>query len=268
MILARRSPRAVVIRRGPSKTTAIVGWDRDTDRFELGQWLRGHIYERRCDLSPNGEHLIYFAMDQRRGARRTSSWTAISRTPYLKAVAMFAKGDGWHGGGLFATNRDYWLNDGYGHEEVQRCSSLRRITGHPWPEQYGGECPGVYFIRLQRDGWTMQGVEAMPGDPGGRITVFTRRINDRWQLRKRAHATINRGPGRGCYYDTHELVDLRGGAVVPRHDWEWADIDRDRLVWAAAGRIHAGRVDADGLRDERVLFDAHGMTFEARPAPY
>ena len=39
------------------------------------------------------------------------SWTAISRVPNLKAICLFAKGDCWHGGGLFLTNREFWLND-------------------------------------------------------------------------------------------------------------------------------------------------------------
>ncbi|MBQ6470441.1 MAG: hypothetical protein IJJ33_00530, partial [Victivallales bacterium] len=60
-ILARRGPNAVVFRRGPSDKVALIGWDRSNDTFTLGQWLRGRIYPLRCDLSPRGEHLIYFA---------------------------------------------------------------------------------------------------------------------------------------------------------------------------------------------------------------
>ena len=60
-ILARRGPNAVVFRRGPSDKVAVIGWNRSNDTFTLGQWLRGRIYPLRCDLSPKGEHLIYFA---------------------------------------------------------------------------------------------------------------------------------------------------------------------------------------------------------------
>ena len=38
VILARESPEAVVIRRGPSKCTAVIGWNRETDHFSIGQW--------------------------------------------------------------------------------------------------------------------------------------------------------------------------------------------------------------------------------------
>jgi hypothetical protein len=62
VLLAREEPLGVVIRRGPSKQVCTVQWDRRDDDFQVGQWLRGRIYERRSDLYPDGKHLIYFAM--------------------------------------------------------------------------------------------------------------------------------------------------------------------------------------------------------------
>ena len=56
-ILARKANTAVIIRRGPSKSVCTMLWDRTRDEFKLGQWLRGRIYERRCDLSPDGKGL-------------------------------------------------------------------------------------------------------------------------------------------------------------------------------------------------------------------
>lgn len=47
VLLARDAPSGLVIRRGASRQVAVIGWDRDTDTFALGQWLRGRIYERR-----------------------------------------------------------------------------------------------------------------------------------------------------------------------------------------------------------------------------
>src|SRR5436305_9766331 len=76
----------LVIRRGPSKSVCTVLWNRERDTFKLGQWMRGRIYERRSDLSPDGRHLIYFAMNGRWQSETKGSWTAISRVPYLKAM--------------------------------------------------------------------------------------------------------------------------------------------------------------------------------------
>jgi hypothetical protein len=115
VLLARDQPRGVVIRRGPSRSVCTILWDCVRDEFQLGQWLKGRIYERRSDLSPDGKYLIYFAMNGKWNSETKGAWTAISRAPYLKAIALFAKGDCWNGGGLFAGRNTYWLNDGYGH---------------------------------------------------------------------------------------------------------------------------------------------------------
>ena len=61
VILARNGSKAVVFRRGPSDKVAVIGWEREDDSFTPGQWLRGRIYPYRCDLSPDGVYLIYFA---------------------------------------------------------------------------------------------------------------------------------------------------------------------------------------------------------------
>jgi hypothetical protein len=95
-ILARRSYTAVIFRRGLSKWVQLIRWDTKTDTFEPGQWFHGRVYERRCDLSPDGSLLVYFA--QKISARSlkdkeyTYAWTAISKPPYLTALALLAQG--------------------------------------------------------------------------------------------------------------------------------------------------------------------------------
>jgi hypothetical protein len=101
VLLARDAPLGLVIRRGPSSRVATILWHRQRDTFELGQWLKGRIYERRCDLSPDGAHFLYFAMNGQWQSESRGSWSAISRAPYLRAIGFFPKGDCWHGGGLF-----------------------------------------------------------------------------------------------------------------------------------------------------------------------
>lgn len=266
VLLARDAFTAVVIRRGPTRHTALVGWDRKTDQFKIGQWLYGRIYERRCDLSPDGKHLIYFAMNGRWDSYVKGSWTAISKAPYLRALSLFAKGDCWNGGGLFQSLSQYWINDGCGHEVQLDGARLLRSDQYPWHESYGGECPGVYYIRLQRDGWSMKHTALDP--TGAQFSLFETHINGHWRLRKRANATIHRIPGRGVYYDTHELFNARTEETITLENWEWADVDGGRLVWAAGGVLYAGRVDAKGLAVEKVLHDFNSMRFERLEAPY
>ena len=153
MLLARKADYGIIIRRGPSKSVCTIGWDRKKDTFEVGQWIRGRIYERRCDLSPDGKHLIYFAMNGKWSSEVKGSWTAISRTPYLKAIGLWANGSCWNGGGLFMNNHSYWLNAfTFGHEEQRSPEGLGEHKAFPFHESYGGEGPGVYYVRLQRDG--------------------------------------------------------------------------------------------------------------------
>lgn len=51
-------------------------------------------------------------------------------------------------------------------------------------------------------------------------------------------------------------------------DWEWADHDGDRLMWAEAGCLYAGRLSGDGTAEARMLFDFTPLTFENLTAPY
>ena len=67
-ILAREADKAVVFRRGPSSKTAILEWDLNADKFKLGQWFYGSFYPYRCDISPDGRHLVYFAAKYGRGS--------------------------------------------------------------------------------------------------------------------------------------------------------------------------------------------------------
>src|SRR5262245_33339602 len=93
VLLASDAPIGLVIRRGPSKYAATLLWDRRHDNFRLDQWLKGYIYERRSDLSPDGKYFIYFAMNGKWHSEAKGAWTAISYVPYLKALAIFPKGD-------------------------------------------------------------------------------------------------------------------------------------------------------------------------------
>jgi len=262
VLLARDAKIGLVIRRGPSKSVCTVLWNRKTDKFKLGQWMRGRIYERRCDMSPDGTRLIYFAMNGRWQSETKGSWTAISRVPYLKSTSLFAKGDCWHGGGLFLSDREFWLNDGHGHTELMPPRDVRRnMNGHP-PEYFGGECLTVYYNRLQRDGWTMSRDEYQGA------TLFEKRLPKSWVLRKLAFAEIGAPPGRGCYWDAHELRHESSNTLFAFPEWEWADFVDGRLVWACEGQLRAARLGSGKLSGEKLLHDFNDMKFEAIAAPY
>jgi len=62
----------------------IARWNFTTNKVERGAWFRGKIFQRRSDVSPDGEFLHYVAM---KGGR---SFHAVSRVPWLTALAL------WH----------------------------------------------------------------------------------------------------------------------------------------------------------------------------
>jgi hypothetical protein len=264
VLLARDTKVGLVIRRGPSKSVCTALWDRKHDTFRIGQWMRGRIYERRCDLSPDGRHFIYFAMNGRWQSETRGSWTAISRAPYLKAICLFAKGDCWHGGGLFLSDREFWLNNGHGHTELNKSSQLRQnLNGQP-KDYYGGECLNVYYNRLQRDGWVMAKEEYQGG------TLFEKKLPKSWLLRKLAFAesTIGKPPGHGCYWDAHELRQESTNTILAFPEWEWADYVDGRLVFAVEGQLKPAQLGRGKLSSEKLLHDFNGMKFEAIAAPY
>jgi hypothetical protein len=268
VLLARESNLGVVFRRGPSKQVCTFLWDRSTDSFTLGQWLRGRIYERRADLSPNGRFLIYFAMNGKWQSETGGSWTAISRTPWLKAIALYAKGDCWEGGGLFLSNRNYWLNDRYFSpgRVIAETPELCRNTEHAPTEKFGAEDTGVYYPRLLRDGWLLIGHRE--NAKWNSVTVFEKALNDQWTLRKIAHEQVGAPPGKGCYWDEHELRSEVFG-VLSLPTWEWAEVDNGKLLWAEHGRLYrASANNSEPLRHAKVLHDFNSYRFKALQAPY
>lgn len=268
VLLAREVDYAVVIRRGPSKHVCTVGWDMKTNEFALGQWLKGRIYERRSDLSPDGKYMIYFAMNGKWNSIAKGSWTAISKAPYLKAMCLWPKGDCWNGGGLFLSDTEYWINDRYcsvddGPEldDTKNSTGLIRILERPSDKYFGNECPGIYYLRLLRDGWTLARRDSD-------AAYFEKRLSDCWSLRKTAHETTDHPAGKGCYYDEHELFNSAANTSIKFPEWEWADSKNDRLYWTENGILFQGEINCEGLSGIKELKNFNDMGFEPIEAPY
>jgi hypothetical protein len=314
VILAREAPKAVVFRRGPSGCVCTVGWDLESDTFTMGQWFKGRIYEYRSDLSPDGEHMIYFAADFRRpdtiqafaeklradefGPRPESgeeydkqkqdvrwsreaelerfaaspeascpSWTAISRTPYLKALDLWFNGTAWNGGGLFMDNRKVWLNTPSPGIVVpypaRTGSGLETSRDFPFETYFGGECPGVYLHRLARDGWTEK-------HQAENSVVYEKRLAFGWALQKLfVNGRPAQGNGYGVYWERHRIINPERRLKIDGSGWRWADYDapRNRILYAKNGVLFSLPVTADfGM--PVMLRSFNGMKFEAVKAPY
>lgn len=323
-IIARERRRAVVFRRGPSKKVAVIGWNLNSDEFTPGQWFKGRIYEYRCDLSPDGNYLLYFAakygtnpvearieelvktelgefdwgnyseknyLAYRKRAealeeeirrshagefeklRRSSdytdgSWTAISRTPYLKALDLWFNGSGWNGGGWFVDATHVWINrphpirgDHFHHTVSGKFTELAESPDPYLITENNGECPGIYWPRLERDGWK-------PGKESELYTEFSRELPGGYLLLKRFYTTLPRGDGYGCYWEEHELLG-GGKRLLDGRSWRWADYDAGgkRVLFAEAGAIYSWsqkKPDAPPV----LLHDFNDMKYEEIAAPY
>ena len=110
VISARSEATAVILRRGPAAWYHVIQWDTRHDQFVHGAWIKGCIYEEKCDVSPDGRLLLYFVHQGSRARTDfTDSWTAISRVPWLQALVLWPQGTTYGGGGRFIDNRSLAL---------------------------------------------------------------------------------------------------------------------------------------------------------------
>ena len=279
-ILAREAPVAVVFRRGPSKRILLVLWHTDTDHFYEGQWLKGRIYERRCDLSPSGKRLIYFAANYQ---QPYFSWTAISRPPFLTALTLWPKGDGWGGGGLFAKENEILLN--HRAEEMRLAKGFvlpRRINVKPFGDGAGwGEDSPIMDIRLSRDGWRrIQEGKAIEHSIGASVwmefspaEVWARPhplAAARYELQMRIQGLHQReGP---WYITEHSVVDQINSSTIALGRTDWADWCRSGdLLFAKEGKLFRLGYSADGallgLGSASLLIDLTDRTFKEVESP-
>lgn len=106
VIMAKSAHVAVIVKRGPARWAQLVLWDTHRDVFTAGAWIRGRIYAEKCDLSPDGQLFVYAAFQgQRLGTSYSDSYTAVSRPPWLHALALWPMHTTYGGGGRFSDNR-------------------------------------------------------------------------------------------------------------------------------------------------------------------
>lgn len=155
VIPARDAPVAAVLSRGPSDWTRLVQWNMDNDVFTDGAWFKGRIYASKCDLSPDGRLFLYFChKGSSVGTSYSDSWSAVSRLPWLHALALWPSGTTYGGGGRFTGLRTVVLR-----------TTARTHPDHP---NTGLEVTdGV--AELHRSGDAVEGADWSGTDPGGAV---------------------------------------------------------------------------------------------------
>lgn len=240
-ILARGAPVAVVFVRHPAAAAFLqVLWHTDSDRFVVGQWAHGQVYPEKCDISPDGSLIAYFA-GATRGRPRThavqDAWTCISHPPYFSPLAVFPQFGTSHGGGLFVDNETVELGT--------RQSDCGHHPAYPPTGIAVRRLPAGMSIeasRLNRDGWTLAGRHRVRLSP-----------DQSERLHCEAHA------GRGSSYQ----LEVRG-RMTRMDGTDWADYDqRGRLVYSKWGALWARTAGGQ----HRQLADFRGLRYRSASPP-
>ena len=278
-IIARHAPIGVIFRRGPSKQVLLSRWNLRNDTFEHGQWLKARIYERRCDLSADGELLIYFAASYK---APLWSWTAISRPPYLTALALWKKGDGWGGGGLFSRPSEIRLNH-RSHETAlgDGFALPKKFSVKPFGDRPGwGEDDPIWSTRLARDGWKLVQSPDLPKPKFSDKIVWKLDPPIIWHkphpkstskyLLQMAICGIHEKDGPWYVIDYELIGPNDKPARIGRCDWADWDPNGD-LLFARAGciyRLSPEKKQFPSVELSRMIADFNGMKFEnVEPPP-
>jgi len=126
--------------------------------------------------------------------------------------------------------------------------------------------PSIYSYKLIRDGW--EKINTVTTGKYDCKTYFHKKLDKELILCKIFYAGINHPPGKGCYFERHEMIDAKNEKKWEFPDWEWADYDNGHLLWAEYGKIMRGDADENGLKDVKEILDTNPLTFEAIKAPY
>jgi hypothetical protein len=239
----------------------------------MGQWFRGRIYERRCDLSPSGDKFIYFAAKWRTPFR---TWTAISRAPFLTALALWPKGDAWGGGGLFDSEDTIELNHRRGEMKLAddmtlpahiSVSALGSHAGH-------GEDDPIHSLRLQRDGWVLKHPARM------RAPDWNARLA--WQFDEPAIWTKPHGSysiqsillgikeRNGPWYVLeHRITNSNDEVVMDLGRSDWADWSQSgEILFAKDSCLYRVKIGKrSGPTMARLLINLADLEFERLPPP-
>jgi len=103
---------------------------------------------------------------------------------------------------------------------------------------------------------------------GNAENIFEKNLPKDWSIQKIAHEGGS-GDGHGCYWDEHALINKRESIEFQHHDWEWAEQDKNDIVWASKGCLYRAKINSKKeIGEPRLLHNFNGYVFEEVQAPY
>lgn len=258
-LAATRAPVVAVFRRGPANWSQVGRWDLAARRYEPGAWLRGRIFPRRSDLSPDGRYLCYFAHKPTARWAHGEAYVAVSKLPWLTALHVFATCGTW--------TRGYYFSEDHGGAGRDESGDTRL------PIPYGlRPLPVVQFANERRRGWE-EAADSPRRDPSD---AWDERRHARLQKRRPGGGgllCVERRGGPGAFGAGQAVDGLRVGYWLERDGdvelldhLQWADWDHEGrlLVATRSGKLQMRSVD--GSRPE-ILFEADLAHDEPDPVP-
>lgn len=256
-IPALKAPIVAVFLRGPTNWSHVGRWDLAERRYEPGAWLRGRIFPRRSDLSPDGRFLCYFAHKPSATWEHGEAYVALSKLPWLTALHAFRTCGTW--------TRGYSFTENEGSEKPED-------TALPIP--YGlCSIAVIQFANERRRGW-MEAADSPKRDP---MDAWDERRNARIQKRQPGGSRllcVESLGWAGGEFGVNQAVDglrvgywleVEGDIQLLDH-LQWADWDSEGhlLVATRSGKLQVWNFDGGGLE---VVFEEDLSLSKPNPVP-
>jgi hypothetical protein len=260
-IPAADAPIVAVLRRGPSEWFQLGRWSIDKMTYEPGAWLRGRVYPQRCDLSPDGRYFVYLAFKPGSTWAVGSTYIAVSKLPWLHALAAWATIGTWSRGMSF---------------------TAKAARSTPEPDEGSVKKLPFGLVEMTADSFA---VERRRGWSESPLTV-PRAADDMWDERRGDGVVMMKpSPITGQYLQVsgiqagfrsggtergrarYELVET-DGRIEPLDDVQWADWSRDGrlLVATNQGELQI-RNGSSGVWTTTWTYDINQDEIAPRPAP-
>lgn len=233
-------------------------WDLDPPRYEPGAWIRATLYPQKCDLSPDGRWFAYSALNAKADWPAGTIYEAISRLPWLHALAA------WEVGTTYTRGVEFVEQPG---ESILGAPDVGDVA--PCLARYGLRLrrPAQFAVERRR-GW-VETEDSPPRDEGGPW-------DERRAVRLRKPAPVGTAflevsGSYGAFRDSPQMREPVRYTLGPEGhtlDAQWADWDaRGRLLLAtAAGALQIRMPRDDGFE---LVFeeDLAALTPDPQPPP-
>ena len=276
-IIAETRRVGVIFRRGPTKQVRLIKWNLANDTFEFGQWFKGRIFEDHCDLSPKGDLLVCFATKT-----TLEYWTAVSRPPYLTALALWPIGGPFAGGGIFHSDRELCLYHPSFYRELKEGFDKPPIRVHFGRDTWNADLreDGLVGLLREKYAWKLvdagQESESSYRDRGKIRYLFTKpRVTEKPNGLPNRRSSILRkellgyNEVRGDYRVLNFHVERHDGTKIEIGRCQWADWDHNGdLLFSQAGALYRLPWTSGYAPDQRqLLADFGDQRFEEVAAP-